>query len=167
MRQKLFTIFIWLSVINLSIWIGGTLFHMMLSCPCGSHPIPGSIKHYFGGTRLYEYLLDFYGPKSMIFRIAPIIIALLLGWHSKRHRNFLLITMLTLVSGIIFTIFYVYPINDAIMARAGEGISADEIVRMVNNWILADRMRFGVVFIGYFFLLWAFRLPLPMWKSLR
>ena len=164
-RQKLFTIFLWLSVINLSIWIGGTLFHMIVVLPIWSQPLPGSVKEFFGGTRAYEYLLDFYGPKWMVIRILPVIIALLLGWNRKRHRYYLLITVLTLAVGIILTIFFVYPINDAIMAKAGEGSSPDEIRRMVNNWILLDRLRFAIIFAGYFFLLWAFRLPIGLSKN--
>src|SRR5688572_8509686 len=165
LRQKLFTIFIWLSVINLSIWVGGTLFHMIVVLPIWSQPLPGSVKEFFGGTRAYEYLLDFYGPKWMVIRILPVIISLVLAWYSKRHRNFLLVTVLTLAFGIILTIFYVYPINDAIMAKAGEGSSPEEIEQMVKNWILADRLRFAVIFAGYFFLLWAFRLPIPLSKA--
>ena len=78
-RQKLFVIFLWLSVINLSIWIGGMLFHMTVVLPIWSQPLPASVKEFFGGTRAYEYLLDFYGPKWMVIRILPIIIALLLA----------------------------------------------------------------------------------------
>ena len=164
-RQKLFIFFLWLAVINLSIWIGGTLFHMIVVLPIWSHPLPGSVKEFFGGTRAYEYLLDFYGPKWMAIRILPVIISLLLGWYSNRHRYFLLITTSTLALGILMTIIYVYPINEAIMAKAGEGSSPDQIKRMVSNWILADRLRFAIIFIGYFFLLWAFRLPPGLKKN--
>lgn len=159
-RQKLFIIFLWLSVINLSIWIGGTLFHMIVVLPIWSQPLPGSVKEFFGGTNAYEYLLDFYGPKWMVIRVLPVIISLLLGWNSKRHRNLLLITVLTLVVGIILTILFVYPINEAIMAKAGKESTPEEIKRMVDNWILLDRLRFAIIFVGYFFLLWAFRLPI-------
>ena len=164
-RQKLFIFFLWLAVINLSIWIGGTLFHIIVVLPIWSQPLPGSVKEFFGGTRAYEYLLDFYGPKWMVIRILPVIISLFLGWYSKRHRYFLLITSSTLALGILMTIIYVYPINEAIMAKAGEGSSSDEIKTMVGNWILADRLRFAIIFIGYFFLLWAFRLPISLSKK--
>ena len=163
-RRKLFLIFLWLSVINLSIWIGGTLFHMIVVLPLWSQPLPGSVHHFFGGTRAYEYLLDFYGPQWMAIRILPIIIALFLGWHYKRHRNFLLITFLTLLLGIILSIIIVFPINEALMAKAGKTSSSVEIKRMVNTWIIADRSRFALVFIGYIFLLLAFRLPIPASK---
>src|SRR5688572_32862053 len=93
LRQKLYTIFIWLAVINLSIWVGGTLFHMIVFLPIWSQPLPGSVKAFFGGTRAYEYLLDFYGPKLMVIRILPVIISLLLAWYSRRHRILLLVTL--------------------------------------------------------------------------
>ena len=158
LRNKLLNIFLWLAVINLSIWVGGTLFHMIVVLPIWSHPLPGSVKEFFGQTRAYEYLLDFYGPKWMVIRILPVIISLLLGWHSKRHRYFLLITTATVVLGIVLTILFVYPINEQIMANAGAGNKPGEITRMVNDWILLDRIRFCIVFTGYLFLLWAFRL---------
>ncbi|HET9278716.1 MAG TPA: hypothetical protein VFN95_11025 [Flavitalea sp.] len=160
-RRKLFIIFLWLSVINLSIWIGGTLFHMIVVLPLWSQPLPGSVHNFFGATRAYEYLLDFYGPQWMAIRILPIIIALFLSWHYKRHRHFLLITLLTITLGIILSIIIVFPINEAIMAKAGKSNSSEEIKRMVNTWIIADRVRFALLFIGYIFLLWAFRLPIP------
>ncbi|HEX6847612.1 MAG TPA: hypothetical protein VF144_11580 [Chitinophagaceae bacterium] len=159
MRQKLFIIFLWLSVINLSIWVGGTMFHMIVVLPIWSQPLPGSVQNFFGGTRAYEYLLDFYGPKWMLIRILPIVITLLLGWNSKRHRYFILITLLTIAFGVILSITVVFPINEVIMARAGEGMSPEEISEMVQTWIQADRLRFAVIFLGYLFLLWAFRLP--------
>ena len=159
MRQKLFTIFLWLSVINLSIWIGGTMFHMIVVLPIWSQPLPGSVENFFGGTRAYEYLLDFYGPKWMLIRIVPIVITLLLGWNSKRHRYFILITLLTIAFGIILSIAVVFPINEVIMSKAGEGRSSEQIKQMVHTWIQADRLRFAVILVGYLFLLWAFRLP--------
>lgn len=159
MRQRLFAIFLWLAVINLSIWIGGTLFHMIVVLPIWSQQPPDSVRNFFGGSRAYEYLLDFYGPRWMVIRILPIVISLGLGWNSKRHRNFLSITVLTIALGLVLSVLVVFPINEAIMARAGEGTSPEEIERMVDTWILADRARFALLSVGYFFLLRAFSLP--------
>jgi hypothetical protein len=47
------------------------------------------------------------------------------------------------------------------MARAGEGTTPEDIERMVDTWVLADRARFALLSVGYFSLLWAFRLPTP------
>ena len=69
-------------------------------------------------------------------------------------------TLLTIVSALILTIVIVYPINEVIMAKAGAGKSAEEIKRMVHTWILADRVRFAIIFVGYLFLLGAFHLPI-------
>lgn len=160
MRQKLFIIFLWLSVINLSIWIGGTLFHMIVVLPLWSQPLPGSVHDFFGGTRAYEYLLDFYGLQWMVIRIFPIVVSLWLGWNYKQHRNLLSITILAIILGVILSIQVVFPINEVIMSQAGEGTSPEEIIKMVKTWIFADRIRFAILFIGYILLLWAFRLPI-------
>jgi|SRR5688572_10920517 len=160
LRQKLFVIFLWLSVINLSIWIGGTLFHMIVVVPLWSQPLPGAVHDFFGSTNAYEYLLDFYGPQWMVFRILPIVIAILIGWNYQPHRNYLLITLLTIVLGIILSILVIFPINEVIMENAGVGISNEGIDEMVETWILADRIRFALISIGYLYLLWVFRLPI-------
>jgi len=96
----------------------------------------------------------------MVIRILPIIIALVLGWNYKQHRNFLLITILTIATGVVLSIIIVFPINEAIMAKAGQDKTPEEIEQMVKTWILADQFRFAILFIGYFFLLWAFQLPM-------
>ena len=102
----------------------------------------------------------------MVIRILPIMITLFLGWNYKRHRNFLLLTILTIAIGVILSIIVVFPINEAIMAKAGQGKTPDEVKQMVKTWILADRLRFGIIFTGYIFLLWAFRLPLSKSKEI-
>ncbi|MDQ3550256.1 MAG: hypothetical protein M3413_01895 [Bacteroidota bacterium] len=53
--------------------------------------------------------------------------------------------------GIVFTFTYIYPINEILMTQAGGSNSANEIQKMVDQWIFADRMRFAVMFIGYIF----------------
>ncbi|MGZ5191919.1 MAG: hypothetical protein ACXWCZ_12985, partial [Flavisolibacter sp.] len=72
-----------------------------------------------------------------------------------------LITFISLIIGIVYTFTYIYPINDILMTNSGAGKSAEEIRTMVDQWIFADRLRFAVMLIGYFFLLKAFRLPIP------
>ena len=138
---------------------------MIVVLPIWSQPLPDSVTYFFGGSNAYEYLLDFYGPKWMLIRILPIVITLLLGWNSKRHRYFILITLLTIVFGIILSTTVVFPINEVIMAKAGQGRSPEEIKQMVQTWIQADRVRFVVIFVGYLFLLWAFRLPYVFQKD--
>ena len=101
----------------------------------------------------------------MAIRNLPVLIALVLGWYSKQHRQYLLITIISLIIGIIYTITYIYPINDILMTKAGANQSEEEIRTMVDKWIFADRLRFVVMLIGYFFLLKAFKLAIPDKKN--
>ena len=96
----------------------------------------------------------------MAIRNLPILMALILGWYSKSHRHYLLTTLLILILGIVYTFAYIYPINENLMTRAGAGKTAEEIQAMVDKWIFADRLRFVVMLVGYFFLLKAFRLAI-------
>ncbi len=89
----------------------------------------------------------------MVLRsLLPLIIALFLGWNSKLHRKYLLNTFLCTLITIIFTLTYIYPINDILMFKAGGDKSTEEIKSMVSNWILSDRVRFAINLVGYFFL---------------
>lgn len=97
----------------------------------------------------------------MILRtLLPQVGALLLGWYSVSHRKYLLIALLCSLIVIIFTLIYVYPINDTLIFKAGGDKSDEEIKSMVSRWILSDRLRFVVGLVGYFFLLKAFRKPI-------
>jgi hypothetical protein len=48
--------------------------------------------------------------------------------------------------------------NGFLMTKAGGDNTAEEIKAMVAKWIFADRFRFAIMVVGYFFLLKAFRL---------
>ena len=160
MRKKLLNFFLWWTVIGLSIWVGGTLFHMLVVVPIWSASPPQSVKEFFSTTDFYNHILNFYGPPWMAARFFPLLIALGLGWYSRLHRRYLLITLVCFIFGIAYTIVYIYPINEVLMAQAGGSGPAAEIQSMVDKWIFGDRLRFAVMLVGYFFLLLAFRLPI-------
>jgi uncharacterized membrane protein len=160
-RKKLFNFFLWWAVFGFSIWLGGTIFSMTVVVPMWSESPPQSVKEFFSETSFNKYIFNFFGPPWMAIRNLPVLIALVLGWYSKQHRKYLLITFISLVIGIIYTITYIYPINDILMTKAGADQSAEEISTMVDNWIFADRLRFVVMLVGYFCLLKAFRLAIP------
>jgi uncharacterized membrane protein len=166
LRKVLFGFFLWWAVIGFSTWVGGTLFSMSVVVPMWSESPPQSVKEFFGGTNFNTYIYHFFGPPWMIIRNLPVLIVLLLGWYSKGHRRYLLVTLISIVFGIVYTMAYIYPINDMLMTKAGAGKSAEEIQNMVDQWIFADRLRFVVMLIGFFYLLKAFRLPLPDQQNL-
>jgi uncharacterized membrane protein len=166
LREKLFTFFIWWAVIGFSIWVGGTIFSMTVIVPMWSESPPTSVKHFFGDTTFNKYIFNFFGPPWMAIRNLPALIALLLGWYSKPHRKYLLITVITIILGLVYTFSYIYPINDILMTKAGGDRSAEEIQRMADKWVFADRLRFAIMLVGYFFLLKAFRHPIDAPKQL-
>ena len=160
-RKRLFNFFLWWAALGFSIWVGGTIFSMTVVVPMWSEAPPQSVKEFFSETSFNKYIFNFFGPPWMAIRNMPVLIALLLGWSSKPHRQYLLITFVSLIIGVIYTFSYIYPINDVLMTKAGADKSPEEIRTMVDKWIFADRLRFAVMLIGYFFLLKAFRLPVP------
>ncbi len=160
LRKDLFNFFLWWAVIGFSIYVGGTLFSMSVIVPMWSESLPESVKSFFGETSFNKYINNFFGPPWMVIRNLPALIALFLGWHSKQHRRYLLITVITLVMGIAFTFAYIYPINEILMTKEVADKSSDEIRTMADKWIFADRLRFVVNLIGYFFLLKAFKQPI-------
>ena len=81
--------------------------------------------------------------------------------YERAMRRQQLFVVFLWLSVIILSVLVVFPINEVIMAKAGVGSSAEAIERMVNTWIVADRARFALLFVGYVFLLRAFRLPIP------
>jgi len=161
LRRALFNFFLWWAVIGFSIWVGGTLFSMSVVVPMWSEAPPTSVENFFSTTSFNKYIYNFFGPPWMAARIVPVLVALALGWYSVQHRRYLLVSTGTLLLGVIYTIAYIYPINDVLMTKAGAGLSAEEIQALVDNWIFADRLRFAIMLIGYFFLLKAFRLHIP------
>lgn len=160
-RKKLFEIFLWLAVFGFSIWVGGTIFSMSVVVPMWSESPPESVKEFFGGTSFNKHIFNFFGPLWMPIRNLPVFLALVFGWYSPLHRRYILIALFTIFAGVFFTVIYIYPINEILMIQAGGDHSAEEIRTMVDKWIFADRLRFAVMFIGYVFLLKAFRLPIP------
>lgn len=160
-RNVLFQFFLWWAVLGFSIWAGGTIFSMTVIVPMWSESLPKSAVDFFGNTSFNKHIFNFFGPPWMAARSLPILAVLALGWRSQLHRRYLLITAGVMIVAIIFTIAYIYPINDVLMIQAGRGRSAEEIQSMAHRWILADRARFVFMLIGYYFLLKAFRLPNP------
>jgi uncharacterized membrane protein len=165
LRKNLYTFFVWWSVIGVGIYVGGTLFMMDVVNPQWSANPPESVQFYFSQTGFNKYIGHFFGLQIAIFRnTLPILIALILGWKSKTHRQYLLISLSCSIAIILFTVVYIYPINEVLITKAGGDKTAGEIRLMVNQWIFADRLRFAVNLVGYFFLLLAFRKPFD-WGS--
>lgn len=161
-RNRITQILVWLAVLGLSVWFGGTLYQMLVIVPMWSASPPESVRAFFLGTRYNETIWNFFGPPFMVARLAPLLGALLVGWHLPRHRKWLLAASFCMAFGVVFTLAYIYPINDVLFTQAGGNHSADEIRAMARQWIMADRVRFGIGAIGFLALLRALSIPFPM-----
>jgi hypothetical protein len=162
MRNRVLALCLWLSVLALSTWVGGTLYQMLAVVPLWNSSPPESVRTFFQGTDYNRTIFNFFGPPFIVARNVPLVVALAAGWHLPRHRPSLLVaTACFTVFGAIFTIFYVYPINAVLFEQPGGNRSAEEIRTLAHEWIFRDRLRFAIGLIGFAALLHAFRLPIP------
>lgn len=162
LRERILLISLWLSVLALTTWVGGTLYQMVVIVPLWSSAPPESVRAFFQGTEWNRTIVNFFGPPFIVARNLPLLAALIAGWHLPRHRRALLTAAVCFTGfGALFTVAYVYPINALLFEQAGETESADEVRRLASRWILFDRVRFGVGLVGYGAVLHAFRLPIP------
>ena len=160
--NRIAQVLLWLAMLGLSVWVGGTLYQMLVVVPMWSAAPPESVRAFFLGTKYNETIWNFFGPPFMVARLALLLGALLVGWHLPRHRKWLLVAAVCMAFGVVFTLAYVYPINDVLFAQAGGNHSPEEIQAMVRQWVMADRARFGVGVIGFLALLRALSIPIPM-----
>jgi hypothetical protein len=161
-RNRIAQILLWLAVLGLSIWVGGTLYQMLVIVPMWSAAPPESVRAFFLGTRYNETIWNFFGPPWMVARLVPLLGALVFGWHLAQHRKWLLVAAFCMAFGVGFTFAYVYPINDVLFTQAGGNHSPEEIRVMARHWIVADRARFGVGVVGFLALLRALSIPFPL-----
>jgi hypothetical protein len=162
LRTRAAQILLWVSVINMSIWLGGTLFMMLVFNPLWTASPPQSAHFYWVEARFSSTIFNFFGPVWMPIRTLPLLGALIVCWNVPTHRKNLLFTVAINVSMIIFTLAYVYPINTIIFTPAINSITAEEAGTLTNRWIVADRIRFVTMCFGYLTLLRAFSIPLPV-----
>jgi hypothetical protein len=158
-RTRIAQVSLWLAVIGLSIWVGGTLYQMLVIVPIWNVSPPESVRVFFLGTRYNETIWNFFGPPWMVARMVPLLAALLFGWHLSQHRKWFLVAVMCMGFGVLFTLFHIYRINEALFLQAGGNHSPDEIRAMAHQWILADRVRFGVGCVGFLALLRALSIP--------
>jgi len=160
-RNQALNVLLWYAIFAWGIWLGGTVYQMLVVVPMWSASPPESLRAFVHGTEYNRTIYHFFGPPFIAARIVPTIIALALAWNLPKHRVVLGVAAVCVVAIAIFTLAYVYPINAVLFEQAGGDRSATEITAMVSTWIWADRIRFGVGVVAFVAILRAFRLPLP------
>jgi uncharacterized membrane protein len=79
MRDRALVFLLWLSVIALSTWVGGTLYQMLVVVPLWNASPPESVRAFFQGTDYNRTIVHFFGPPFMLARTLPLLAALVAG----------------------------------------------------------------------------------------
>jgi hypothetical protein len=159
-KNTLTVVLLWICVIVWSIWVGGTVYQMLVIVPIWSDSLPQSLYAFFKGTSWNHNIVRFFGPYWMPVRFLPLYGLIFFGWDQRAHRPLFIVTAICMTFVLVFTLTYVYPINAVLFTQAGADHSVEEIRGLLHRWIIADRARFVVGCIGYLALLRAFSIPM-------
>src|SRR5437763_2889443 len=126
LRIRIVQVLLWICVINWAIYIGGTIYQMVVIVPQWSAAIPESLRAFYAGAYVHLGSAHFFGYELRggfwlgPFRLILLLVALLLSWRSVLHRKCLLISCIVSVVFLAgFTLIYIYPINHVLFGQAG------------------------------------------------
>ena len=159
-RELLVKLLLWYNVVSLAIWVGGTLYQMLVIVPIWDASPPESVTAFLRGTSYTRTIHNFFGPVTQVLRALPLLLLAIAVWPYAMQRPWVLACVATMLIGLVMTRAFIYPMNDALFFRAGEGLSADAVRALATKWIWWDRARFAIMSGGYLCLLRAFSLPL-------
>jgi hypothetical protein len=160
-RTLIANILLWYNVLSISVWFGGTIYQMLVIVPLWSASPPESVRAFMQGTQYLRTVLHFFGPPFMALRAIPLLLGLIAGWHLTTHRVWLLLPVVCMAISVVMTFTYIYPINAVLFEQAGGNLSAIEIQALARRWIIADRVRLGIMAAGFISLLRALSIPFP------
>ncbi len=158
-RGTVLLVSLWIAVILMAIWIGGTVYQMTVIVPLWTASLPESLSSFMHGTDFGRTVLNFFGLNFGPLGLVALVVALAAGWRSPTHRAALLVALTSYLFIIAFTVLYIYPTLPTILAGGASTVEETRIV--LHRFILADRFRFVIGFGTFLALLWAFRLPYP------
>jgi hypothetical protein len=75
-RDHMLTVMLWLAIIGMGSWAGGTLYQMVEVVPVWSASPPESVRTLFRDTDFGRHKVRFFGPATMVARNLPLILAL-------------------------------------------------------------------------------------------
>ena len=158
-RHGIVDLLLWYNVLSLGIWCGGTLYQMLVIVPLWSAAPPQSVRRFFTTTGYTRTINHFFGRRTQALRAIPLFLLPIAGWAYPDLRLWLTIPALAMAIALAMTLAYIYPINDVLIFKAGDDLDATTIQQLTRRWIVADRIRFAIMTIGFLALLYAFRLP--------
>jgi hypothetical protein len=158
-RNTIIDILVWISVPSWGIWVGGTIYQMIVVKPMWSAGLPESLQSFLRNTNFTRDVLKFFGPRWMPVRGLALLLPFV-GWNLQTQRPFFVVAACCVAFGFAFTLGYVYRINAVLFSEAVANRDADEIRSLAQRWIFADRVRFVVGCVGYLAMLWALSRPI-------
>jgi len=159
-RTLIAIILLWYNILSISVWFGGTIYQMLVIVPLWNASPPESVRAFFQGTEYVRTIRHFFGPPTMALRAIPLVLGLIASWHLSTHRMWLLVPVVCTAIAIVMTLTYIYPINAVLFDQAGGNLSGVDIQALARKWIIADRVRLGIMTVGFISLLGALTLPL-------
>ncbi len=157
MIKTLAGIFLWISIIAWGLWFGALVYEMNVVIPLWSSNLPQSAIEWNSRPGFRFNPTPFYVPVA-ITTVLSSLIALLLGWRTGGRTPWLLISSLSSAVTLAFTLLYFFEKNDVLFRGENTGLGGDEITSIANAWIAGNWVRVGIMAVGYFAALRAFRL---------
>jgi hypothetical protein len=155
-RERILSGSLWLAILLMAMWVGGTLYQMVVVVPLWTASFPESLRSFL--TMGYtQTVLQFFGPPFIAARTLTLLIALVAGWTSKPHRRWLAVAFCSWLFVAGFTLLYIYPINDRLFVDGLPQLPVEQIHELLERWIVADRFRFIIGCVTFVAVLRAFR----------
>ena len=156
MLQQLAKFLLWVSVLAWSFWLGGLIYEMVVLMPLWSGDLPQSAIEWNSRPNFIVNPTRFYLPVALTCVVSTLL-AFILGGKADGKLRWRGISATASMSALVFTIIYFFPRNDILFRSQNIGLSGTAISDAAYQWIAANWIRFGIMVVGYFAALWAFR----------
>ena len=158
MIQILAKIMLWIAVVAWSVWFGGLMYELFVITPLWSANLPSSAIEWNSRPNFLLIPTPFYAPVA-VTTILSSLLGLIFNWKSNNRRIWLILSTVSAILTLGFTLIYFFPKNEVLFHNQNLGLSGEEITAIGNAWIRANWIRVGMMIVGFFAALKAFSLP--------
>lgn len=148
---------LWLSIVLGAVFLGATVFQMMVIVPEYYRDIPnGMIQFAHGTIEPKAFWASPLGPITALI----MIVTLVANWRTPR-RQWIILSVITVIAANVFTFVYFVP-RLQIMGLLDHVTTQDPglLTRTINEWVFADKVRFVFLVIpSFLFILKALTIP--------
>ena len=138
-RNLITLVLLWISVLSWSVYVGGTIYQMVVIDPIWNASPPESLRAFFKGTSFLQNILNFFGPRTMPLRYLPLLGVLFFGWDLPKHRPLFVIAAVCMTIALVFT----WPISIPSMQFYSHKQVAITPQKRFAQWRTAGLLRTG------------------------